>query len=533
MSKEYPYQFVHSTYVKHGNGDAVIVNEKHVETNESRLKVVRNPTIDFWLTKPGLRNHKYKKEFAFEHELDRYTVDNYNLGPAINKAMGGNPFRKVSPKQMCESPYVYGADIDIEIVLKYKYKQQCKRQPSKYKVGMLDIEQSVLGNNEINIISFTTDDTVYCAVYEPFLKPGEGVEDIKRVVDKLIGSYLKKHGFKVVYYVDKSELNIIKWCFSKIHEDKADFIGIWNMGYDIPTIMERLEFRGADINEVMCHPEVPKDLKYVKYKKESKEKLEHFTDKWDWVNIAGYSQFYDAMCLYSRLRKGDRKSFYTLDFISKLELGEGKLSMAAEKGHYVMQSEHFLEYIAYNIIDTVLLVLMERKNHDVISMVDLIGNSRLSDFAKQTTVGKHDFYVYCRDRKAVPATASGDNTTEFDKYIKKKGGTVLDSNNTIDTGVPILMESTRATKLHKCVCDVDVKAEYPYTTMTFNISKQTKLSACLKIEGFTYDDIEDFFSNVVATEENAVYVASKFFGLPDYDNVEQLFNEYVKNNSKQ
>ena len=75
----------------------------------------------------------------------------------------------------------------------------------------------------------------------------------------------------------------------------------------------------------MAHPDVPKQYRYASYK-EDISKTDHFTDKWHWMSITGYSQFLDSMCLYARLRKvSGREVSYKLDDIANKELGQGKL----------------------------------------------------------------------------------------------------------------------------------------------------------------------------------------------------------------
>ena len=108
------------------------------------------------------------------------------------------------------------------------------------------------------------------------------------------GDELSQYGFGVTINVCEKEDEMIKWIFSKIHEHKTDFIGVWNINHDIPHIIKRLEALGCDPGDVMAHPDLPHNLRFVTYEYD-KSDLDHFTDRWDWAVVAGYSQFIDAM----------------------------------------------------------------------------------------------------------------------------------------------------------------------------------------------------------------------------------------------
>ena len=52
--------------------------------------------------------------------------------------------------------------------------------------------------------------------------------------------------------------------FQLIHKLKLDFIGIWNISFDIPYIYDRLKVLGIDPADVMCHPDFPSKICYFK-----------------------------------------------------------------------------------------------------------------------------------------------------------------------------------------------------------------------------------------------------------------------------
>lgn len=68
---------------------------------------------------------------------------------------------------------------------------------------------------------------------------------------------------------------------------------------------------------------------------------------------------------------------------------------------------------------------------------------------------------------------------------------------------------------------------YPSILSAFNISKETTLSTTFEINGFPKSDVEIFFSNVTSPEINSVFLCNKFFDLPNYQDMEQLYIKYL------
>lgn len=61
-----------------------------------------------------------------------------------------------------------------------------------------------------------------------------------------------------------------------------------------------------------------------------------------------------------------------------------------------------------------------------------------------------------------------------------------------------------------------------------NVSKETKRSTAILINGMDDNAVTDFFSHYSATYENAVYLCNKYFGLPNYEEMARLATERVK-----
>ena len=511
MALDPNYQFVHCTSMNLDKDNYVmIINEKNVDTGESRLRIIRNPIRPFWITRPNARTHKEKKEFAKNSELEMFQCPHNKLGEELAKQLGTykgpNLFYKV--REMCDNPYVYGADIDPEVIYRIGYMKKC-RPIKEYDVGFLDIETSVFGDEQVNVMTYIDQHfCIHTAVLKMFLKD-KGMDDILKYKDsvwfnvmaglndeakkavanltlkvddlseELKGEYSKWTKDKIplkelnpvfVQLINENlaklftfdiqifekELDLLIWSMRNIHATKPDFVGIWNMDYDIPYLISRFQRYGVSPATAFSHPDVPAKFRKLDYKRDKGKDGQHFTEKWHWLFCPGYTKYIDSMCLYSRIRKVDGKeNSYKLDFIANKEIGIGKMPVTT---HEDMQENHFVEYVIYNMVDAAVMSLMEIINHDMTSMVGLSYISPLHEFAHQTKQLTNNFYEYCREKGLVPAAVGGSQRKETDDLIFNVGGAVLDPTNIRNASLPVMLENDDMTQLYCMVCDIDVSS---------------------------------------------------------------------------
>lgn len=563
-------QWMHSRYVDDGFTDAVIVKERVFDSEsenttgqgyrslqkdkntgdwvvtftpykhdtKSVLSFIREPKRPLWYTKPEFRNHQSKKECEDINKLEQYIVPQRDLLNKLKELQGIFANKRMSLKKLCRDPYVYGADIDVEVLVRNHYSTNLpeEKQLPHPQTGMLDIETSVSGDGQINLITYTHENLVYTAVLDSFLfkyEDGKRVKaylsDVQKHTAQHLKFYTENYGFELNFYIGSSELDIITWIFSKIHEHKTDFIGIWNIGFDIPEIMKRIEYHRSSPEKIMCSPDVPHNFKYATYRPDRKD-ISNFAEKWHWFDCPSHTQFIDSMCLYARIRKvkGAEPS-YSLDAIADKELGFGKLELTKQEGHAVMQEYRFLDYIVYNIVDVLLLQLMEWKNHDITALLNLTGKSRLADYNKQTVFLKNDFYFYCRAMNKVPASASDKMVRDWDDRMPKAGGAVLVPSLAKDVGLKAIESAPFETMVHVFVADADVSSMYPNTTRTCNIDKETRLSTIMSIDDLLPGEQERICDMCTGMKENAVLICKELFGMPGYVEMEKALNKYKTN----
>lgn len=455
-----------------GSECAVIANCRNVDTGEKKLAIHTNYERPFWVTKPACRNHSYKKEYELERNLDMYTVPQNEMASRICEIFGERPSPWKTVNKVCASnPYIYGADVSPCMILKKQLADAAgDKSIHDYHVGFLDIESSMLGGNEIILITYV--DMKNLKIHTGILSDfsDDDVENIKQLYyDKMSDmenqltdeakGILSNLKFELDIRKFDREIDVIRFAFKAIHHHKPDFVGIWNISYDIPQILDRINKLEHDPSSIMCHPEVPHKFRKVIYRPDTNPD-KNWADLWHWTEVAGYTQFIDSMALYSILRNsGGREASYSLDHILKKEIGAGKLDLGY-LSHQQMQREYFSYYTVYNIYDSLGMGVMEEKNHDVLTMNQLVSDDGLlRNFGNQTVQLKNYTYCYCRRKGQVPAAVgSAKMSVEGDDEIVNVGGNVLSPLQTRNTGVNIVKELNTETGLHMYVCDLDVKS---------------------------------------------------------------------------
>ena len=559
-----------------------------VENDEKSFVIIEDPDVTVYVTKPQFRTNTIKKECVDKRECDVYKCKMSRVDEVLYNAIN-NPgkfkpvYGYIHPKKLLSSPYVYAADIEYGTRLKYAYnKVNGGRSPLGFNVGHLDIETDVTGSDKVILITFMNGNgETYVAVLKEFFTRGmpldvsSKTEELKKqeeefinkrkaefdrlwkkterefrgkLNDEVLEIYDKADQVKIHLKVCDTEEMVIRWMFEQIHNCKPDFITVWNLDYDVPYILNRLNFLNIDPTEIFCHPEVPKKWRMCKYHHDKGKKDSHITDLWHWLHCTDYSSWIDSMCLYGRLRKAKgRESSYKLNDIGAKEIGAGKLEFGNDEGHYEMQMRHQVEYSVYNVVDVLILRVMELKNKDVLNMVKLSGDSLPSDFNHESIKLKNSFYVQLDGINMVPGSVGDPLDQPFDKFIDNRGGAVLDPDRSFKSiAVLCLIETDDIGRVSRFVVDLDVKALYPSTDIAMNITRETKLATVLNIDntqrvgkkieiddirldpeqvpGLKNIDVNSWFLAAIYVNSNAFRVA-KTFNLPSFDEVDTIIRE--------
>lgn len=555
-------QYIHSCHVTNippHNTDAVVVKEYIHYTDGSTepvLTTINKPKRSFYITKPNIRQmHDEKREWEHVDNLDRYICYNYQMPEKIFQALNGYyPKQKVNLRKLFDSPYIYGADICIESIISRKYYDAFEATglpPVTLKIGMYDIESDVDPSSptygDINVASITCENVIYVSTLKSFIANAEyKTEDELRdyiksnLLEHLNGNSTAKDvlgDMDIVVHVHYADSvpDLLHWLFNHAHANKMDFLGGWNSKYDInETIKQCIKF-GVDPLDIFCDPSIDKKYRYFDFYEDTTDikKAGHFTRRWNHMSCTAHFQVYDAQQLYSRSRIIDGyESSYKLEDILTKHIGIGKMhfsqlddlgKLSELEWHRAMQKKYPYEYICYNCFDTFGLRLFEYKNQDDEGLYVLLEHSHIKNFAKQTRRIMDTLFIKCSNYNKVMGVTGSDMTGKYDHLIPKVGGAVLSPKRANRVGVNVIKELPNQETLAMLYCsDIDYTGFYPNVSQMANVSKETKLSTLINIEGFNALDSQEFTSLIISIDENAVQIGTTFFDLPDYTELEDM-----------
>lgn len=263
---------------------------------------------------------------------------------------------------------------------------------------------------------------------------------------------------KCIYHRCATEQDLILQFVDFWKTDYPDIASGWNSsGFDFPYIINRfMRIFGEDfIGQLSPVNTVRSRTVFTDMGKE--------TIIWSIGGIA----LIDYMDLYKTFSPGEKESF-SLNYISELELGEGKIAYNAVSLSELAHTDWKL-FVDYNIQDVHLLVKLEEKLK-FLEIARMLSYKGCTNF--EAALGK---VAIVTGAVAIQAAKQGyiiptfPNKNDRESY---EGGFVRDPEKGIQ----------------KAVVSFDVNSLYPNTIITLNISPETKLGKI--IEGDIYEDKE-------------------------------------------
>ncbi len=560
-------QWMHSCYdVREKDQLAILtVKEKEVTiesaTNKvlqttSRLRQYVNPTRTVYITKPEYRTNEYKKEYEEIRKCDCHEVQDWAVKDFLKKELRDEYEKRdislygryVGLRELCDLPWIYGLDISIEALYRYKYEKNQTHAVCPITIGSLDIESDMMieadkmSDRPTCCMTVICDTVVYTAALSKYMygytkdnkRVPLSVENIRTFFYQVLQEKepIKKDWdqkqMRLEMRVFDRESDMYRWIFDAIDNERPDYMFIWNLGFDVPQICARMQKLGLDPEDYFCSSRISRNARYLKYY-EDRRPVAHIVQKWNWLHCTSETQWLDAMALYGQVRKAKPKeTSYKLDDIMTKVLKTGKLSFDG-KSHQYMQEKKFARYWVYNIFDALLVQCGTWKTQDANTLYMLTEHSTLMDFSKQTVMLCNDYHHVLMDRGLVLASTGRHMAGPYDELLSKTGGAVLDAKNVINMGVEVLIEDPKKqTNVLFYVADDDFKSLYPSEMVAGMIAKENKLATIVAIEGHNSNDVENFSSALATPNENAVYLAKTFFGLPGYTEIEKLVDERLK-----
>lgn len=319
----------------------------------------------------------------------------------------------------------------------------------------------------------------------------------------------------VIYYHCKSETQLLQkfldlWC-----ADYPDVVTGWNTdGFDMPYIINRIVNVLSEEDAKRLSP-----VNSIYYKEVAAQKFGKTMGRWviHGLNNVDYMEIYQT---FSR----EKREAYGLDYISKVELGEGKTKINATN-LAVLSNSRWEDYVDYNIQDVNLLIKLEEKLRFLKTMriISHKGFSNLDATLGKVMVVSGAIAAQGLKRNKILSTFEHDDMGEY------VGGFV----KPVEPG------------LREGVITFDANSLYPNTIITLNLSPETKIGNVIatdkdnntvdiklingKIHTLTRENFLEFLKKEkIAISKRKVLFSQKNKGIvPEY--VDSLYAERVRN----
>ena len=513
-------------------------------TSEPNLRVVKNYLRPFYVTKEPYRKNKEKKESELLEKLIEYKSTESDLAVNIAKRLKGTyPQRSKVPSMydVSKSPYLYGTDISTLNLIKKTYKDKYPDTNTRYNVAIFDIEVDTI-TGQIIVASLCLAHKVYVVILDKL------VENKKDPIDQLEYLY-KKHipltdiskNITPVFKIVSSELELIEWILNQAHKEQPDLVAVWNVNYDVPYIVSRCEHYGVDPKYYFSDPQLPEELKHFEYKQGVKAKLtasgvfkpKDPQEQWHIVKASSSFYWVDAMCAYYFIRQGGKTvpGGYSLDNIlnyvlgssfKKLKFDNTPSDLNGVNWHRYMVEQRPLEYIIYNIWDTMSILHLDAKTKDLCLNLPLLSDCCSFDIFHQNPkkLVESIHYEYLENGRVLATKARGDDNTQQD-YDEKLLGlsnwiVTQPIERTTDNGLKCLIEDQELpTLIRGHVYDSDQVSGYPNDTIAANVSGDTTSRELLSIEGIDKELFKTENLNCIYGNINAVQYCTTMFRFPE------------------
>lgn len=523
---------------REGIPDYLYVIWKDLDTGEKHLETIKEPMMTIYFEKDELRNHTHPKNYERLENLNPCSCKYKDIIYRIADDMGdigrqrlNNYFNTANYSGLDEfylHPYSFGADYDIRTWYRYKWIESLDNSRDKVITkGFLDIEVDTLEAvgmpdpvyNPIDLVTLIDTSTnisyTFALIGVDYKAPsylntmsdkGLNQEELKKKMyanrierqyyytDHLDELEKEAHamfdesydGMQYKFFFYEDERKMLVHLFQLINKLKLDFIGVWNISFDIPYILNRLEILGLNPIDVICPSDFPS--KEAWFKKDQKNF--NVKNKSDFFHVTSYTVFFDQMIVYAAIRKGQSElRSNKLTYIAKKEIGDEKLDYSENGNIKTLSYNNYLMYILYNIKDVLLQTGIEEKTSDVENyyMTSYANLTPYEDEYKQTKRLRNVQYKSFLEQKLVPGNNTNSilyNKTQKEKIEKIKNNEEIDDDEEGFEGAlvgdPTLIDNfgeeifgKKSNSLFNYSVDFDMGAFYPSTIRVMNIDPST------------------------------------------------------------
>ena len=525
--------------------------------------VIKEPTIKLYTVKEEFRTFKKARHFIENDKLTEREIKYKDVlfeiakeaGPEAVEYYKSHGFKE--RKSLLKYPYCLGGDIPIETYYRTMWNNELgnddKKSPSKIyldiEVDQIDHDGSIARKGEVPVNAVTVVDDVTDNVYTFLLETNhlggkyvnpqipEFVKNQKEFMDLCHDNFDERYGKKdYKIYMFDNEIEMLIQLFRLINTLCRDFCLIWNMSFDIPYLLERLEKLGIDPSTVVCGKDFPVQSYYYYEDHRSFD----FANKRDYFSCASNTHYSDQVINYAGLRKSQGAvKKVSLDAIGEKEIGAKKLDYHAEATIKTLPYVNYVLFVLYNINDVLLQQGIERKVKDVDNIYNIanVNNIGYTDTLKQTVTFRGLLYA-CLVAKDITLghNVNFDNDQGSNKFKFDEDGELIRGDNDDDddetfegaiNGDPLLnmanglfMYGLPSKFLYGLVIDFDFSSMYPFSITAFNIFATTMIGKLIiakyKPENNYDDDIgKEYIEDLIIGD--LIHIGHKWHNLSTID----------------
>lgn len=400
--------------------DNIIITYIDCDTREKKCELITEPDYEYFRLKDNVAKKGYNEFFAPIDNVESVRVPFNSLEKHLAEVTGNDKLfydnirsgNRYANKQMhILDTSIFNSDMNIEDHYRYRFNKTYKNDLLPIRKGFFDIEADTInmagdfpepGECPINAITYIdiyknkcytfllrNIDNPQIQEFEDSLQHGL-FDELKEFVINHIGGPKKawKYGidkldYQIYFYDD--EIKLIHDFFLLVNQNEPDFMLAWNMAFDIPYMIARLEeYYRIPASEIMCHPDFP--VKIAKYYVDTRNQND-LAERGDFATIGAKTVYLDQMIHFMSRRKGTNFDSAKLDYIGEITVGVKKYDYSHITTNIAeLPWKDYKTFVFYNIMDVIVQVCIEAKVQDIdyIFAKALSNNTRYQKVHRQT-----------------------------------------------------------------------------------------------------------------------------------------------------
>ena len=479
--------------------DLVIIDNN---TNEKFVQTIMEPTYDYFLIKPEYRVN-YNQFTVPVEECTRISVPNSNLLKSIAENTNNlnyyyDNLKKNNYKNnnsLHTHTSIMMSDTQIEDHYRWKFSNTYQNEYCTFHKAFFDIEVAAElakgdfpepGEVPVTAIAYIDEKTsmihqfnLRVSVYDQMVeyenevkKYNSQMPEFIEILTNHVGGpeKFKEYGldgfsYNIEFFDD--EITLIETFFAYVRSNSPDFMLAWNMRFDIPYLIARINNLGHKPENIICDPEfVIKDAYYFidQFFLKSEEQRDFFfcSSKTVWL---------DHLIQFASMRKGrGALEELKLDYVGEYVCGIHKLDYRAyAKDIKQLPFKNYKIFSFYNIIDTIVEYCIEKTVGDLNSIFSdvLVNNTRYPYIFKQS--------IYLKNRACKSNFIDGlvftNNVNKNNTKTPFSGGYKSDPNK--NGNFSKICVNGQYLPIYDKLNDFDYKSMYPMIILLFNIGMET------------------------------------------------------------